>query len=332
MSQQRFGACLPTFASCADRFCLSGYGGGAETVEGMLELATQVPDLAGVELVGNWHVNDDNIEQMRELLKAKGLQVPMMVPDLFTQAKWGRGSLAAPDAETRRAAVAEVKKVMDWAAGMGCEKVDVWPGQDGFDYAFQADYVAAWRWLVEGIRECADHRQDVEVCIEYKIKEPRTHCFVSTAAKTLLLVEEIGRPNVGILIDVGHAFAAGENVAEAIALVNGGGRKKLSYVHFNDNYRQWDDDMMVGSVHTIEYLELLYWLRRTGYDGWLTLDIFPYREDGIKAASESIEWLKGMFKVLEKMGEERIASVIASADATEASKLLRSALLPTGRG
>ncbi len=28
-----FGATLPTFTNCADRFCLSGYGGGGTTME-----------------------------------------------------------------------------------------------------------------------------------------------------------------------------------------------------------------------------------------------------------------------------------------------------------
>ena len=46
-------------------------------------------------------------------------------------------------------------------------------------------------------------------------------------------------------------------------------------MHFNDNYRLWDDDMIVGSVHTIEYLELLYWLDRVGYDGYLSMDQYP---------------------------------------------------------
>ena len=27
----KLGACLPTFASCADRYCLSGYGRGGTT-------------------------------------------------------------------------------------------------------------------------------------------------------------------------------------------------------------------------------------------------------------------------------------------------------------
>ena len=127
MDEMKFGACLPTFASCADRYCLSGYGGGAATVEGMLDLAATVPHLTGIELVGNWHINDDNKQAMVEAVASRGLKICMLTPDLWTQAKWGQGSLCSTDRATRGAAVAEVCKVMDWAAGVGCDYVDVWP-------------------------------------------------------------------------------------------------------------------------------------------------------------------------------------------------------------
>jgi len=327
MGEYRFGACLPTFGSCADRFVLSGYGGGGETLEEMLSLAAQVPDLEGIELVGNWHVNDGNIHEMAHLLSDTDLKASMLVPDLWTQAKWGRGSFAAPDEKTRREAVAEVKKVMDWALELGCEYIDLWFGQDGYDYCFQSDFETAWENLVLGVAECADYQKEIKVCVEYKIKEPRTHIHIGTVGKTLLLVDEVARDNVGVLLDVGHALAAGENVAESIALLQGRDRRKLFYLHFNDNYRAWDDDMMVGSVHTIEYLELLYWMKRMRYEGWLTLDIFPYREDGVSAAKESIAWIQGMLDVLDRIGDEALEHVIASADATEASRLVRTALL-----
>ncbi|MCK7509142.1 MAG: sugar phosphate isomerase/epimerase, partial [Desulfobacterales bacterium] len=73
-------------------------------------------------------------QQVKRQLGDAGFAIPMIVPDLWTQAKWGRGSLAAADAATRREAVAEVKRCMDWAEAAGCPFVDVWPGQDGFDY------------------------------------------------------------------------------------------------------------------------------------------------------------------------------------------------------
>jgi sugar phosphate isomerase/epimerase len=144
--------------------------------------------------------------------------------------------------------------------------------------------------------------------------------------KTLLLVEEADRPNVGAMVDVGHALMAYESAAESAALLQFFG-EKLLYMHFNDNWRLWAGDMTVNSVHTTEMFELLYWLDRMNYDGWYALDIFPYREDGIRAATESIRWIKALRGLLDQTGRERIDAVIAGGDAMEASAMMRDALL-----
>jgi xylose isomerase len=322
-NRYRLGACLPVFGSCADRYCLSGYGRGASTLEGMLDLAAQCPGLQGVELVGNWHIHDDNIGSMPKELSDRGLAACMLTADLWTQAKWARGSLAAPDAPTRAAAVAECRKVIEWAEAMGNLFVDLWFGQDGYDYPFQSDYESAWQWLVEGVRAAAAHRPNVPVCIEYKLKEPRTHIHVNSAAKTLLLIDAVGAGNLGALLDTGHALAAGENAAEAAALLHGNGRKRLFYVHLNDNYGLWDDDMIVGSVRVIELMEFLYWLRRLDYRGWLTLDVFPYREEGLQAARESFAWIADLLRIIEEAGPEDIERVLQAGDGAESVRLAR---------
>jgi len=317
-----FGACLPTFGNCADRYCLSGYGGGGTTVEEMLDLSLKVRGLDGLELVGNWHVKDGNIRDVARMFRDRGLKISMLVPDLWTQAKWGRGSIAAPDATTRQAGVDEIRKVMDWAAELGCPYVDVWPGQDGFDYCFQADYVEAWKWLHDGLAECARHNDRVRILVEYKPREPRTHCFVDHVGTVLLLLQDLDE--VGVLLDVGHAMQGAENVAEAVALLSRYG--KLDYLHLNDNHGDWDEDMMVGAVHVVAYLELVYWLKRVDYKGWLTLDIFPYREDGVAAASECRAWMEGLFAAVDRVGMDAFTEVIREADACKASALVRRAL------
>jgi xylose isomerase len=324
MKELKFGACLPTFASCADRYCLSGYG-PQRSLEEMFQRASQVKDLKGVELVGNWHLNDDNFGCIKETLQKYNLEVCMMVPDLWTQAKWGKGSFASRDKSIREAAVREVKKVMDMAAEIGCDKVDVWLGQDGFDYSFQGDFLEDWNNIVECTRQVANHRSDIKVCIEYKLKEPRTHCYINSAAKALLLINEIQKENVGILLDVGHSIAASENPAEAAALISRY-KGKLFYIHLNDNYRLWDDDMMFGAVNIPVLMEFLYWIEVIGYDDYYTLDIFPYREDGIKAAEESIEMIKALKGLITKVGKDRIKKIIAEGDATQSVRMVREAV------
>lgn len=322
LANHLFGACLPTFGNCADRYCLGGYGGGGKDVKEMLDLSKTVKGLDGLELVGNWHVNNDNIREIAKMFDDRGLLISMLVPDLWTQAKWGKGSIAAPDAKTRRAGIDEIKKVMDWAAELNCKYIDVWPGQDGFDYYFQADYIEAWKWLTESIADCAEYNDKVRILIEYKAREPRTHCFVDHVGTVLLLLKDLDK--VGVLLDVGHAMQGAENVAQAAALLSSYG--KLDYLHLNDNYGDWDDDMMVGSVHLLAYLELVYWLKRINYKGWLTLDIFPYRENGVAAATQCKEWMEAMFLSVDRAGMDSFSQVIRNADACEASALIRKAL------
>ena len=321
----RFSANINTFNAAADRYVLDGYGQRLTSDE-LIQAATQVTDLSGVEVVGKWHVNDQNVATLNRQIHDAGLEVTCVTPDIWASARWGWGSFAAADPQVRREAIHEVKKSMEWAKQMDCQVVDLWFGQDGFDYPLQGDFLNAWDRIIEGTIECAEHVPEVNLVVEYKIKEPRTHCYIGTVGKTLLLVQKVNKANVGAMIDVGHALAAYENAAESAALLHYFG-DKLYYMHFNDNWRMWDDDMTVGSVHTIEMFEVLYWLDRLEYDGWYALDIFPYREKGVEAANESIAWLKGLQGLLDKIGRERIDEVVASGDSMAGSALMREALL-----
>jgi xylose isomerase len=321
----RFSANINTFNAGADRYVLSGYGDRYPTDE-LIQMATKVEGLSGVELVGTWHVNDHNVEQIRHQVADAGLVVTCVTPDIWASRQWGRGSFTSNDPKIRRAAIQEVKKSMEWARQLDCEVIDLWFGQDGYDYPFQGNFITAWDRIIEGVIECAEHVPEVKIVLEYKPKEPRTHCYIATVGKTLLLIEKVNRPNVGAMIDVGHALMGYETTAESAALLQYFGNK-LFYMHFNDNWRLWDDDMTVGSVHTIETLELLYWLDRINYTGWYALDIFPYRENGMRAAQESIRWIQGLQALLDKIGRERFDNVIAASDSMEASALLREALL-----
>ncbi len=319
-----YSAPLNVFSGFFDRYVTEGYQ-DPTTLDHQVAVATSIPGLAGVELVGRSNVDDTTLPVVKRALGTAGLQVTTIICDLWGRRIWQNGSLTAPEKHTRDRAKDEIRRSMDWAAELGSPNVSVWFGQDGYDYVFQADYERAWEWLVEGMRECAAHNGAVNLAVEYKIKEPRTHCFVGTVGKTLLLVQSCGMKNVGAMIDVGHALTAYENPAESVAVLHHFG-DKLFYLHLNDNWRLWDDDMMVGSVHIPEYIELLYWLKRTGYKGWYAFDVYPYRENGAMIIEESIRWTDSCFGLIERIGEDSLAAVIREGAGAAALKLVREAL------
>jgi xylose isomerase len=217
--------------------------------------------------------------------------------------------------------------MVDAAVSLGSDLVNLWPGQDGYDYPLATDYIEDRTRLIETLGECARHAagKGVRLALEFKPKEPRNHSYLARTADTLLVARELGE-NVGVTIDTGHAFMAYENVGESIALLKQFG-DKLFHMHFNDNYTHWDDDMIVGSVHLAEYFEILYWLEKTGYDGWISMDQYPYREDSYGAIRASVLFLQRLAGILDRIGATEVRKLLAQRDPVATAQFIREHLL-----
>ncbi len=219
----------------------------------------------------------------------------------------------------------EIREVIDVTVALGSDLVTIWPGQDGFDYPFESDYLKAWETMIGLLREMADYNPKVRLGVEYKLKEPRVHCYVATVCKSILLAQATERQNVGVFLDTGHAILAYENVAESFALTKLFG-SRLFGVHINDARRDWDWDMNVGSVHLLDTIEWLYWVDKIGFDGFYTLDIWPARMDSLQAIQESIEWTKALRNALIRIGDKQIEDMIAEGNPAKSMRLLREAI------
>lgn len=322
----KYSVILGNLGNTNDRFLSTGYKDQPPKEE-MIRQAAAIEGVTGIELVGTWDITPKNADHMGSVLKENGLNCVSIIPDLFSQKRWGNGSLAAKDPSIRTQAVDALREAAETAHAIGCPMLNIWPGQDGYDYSLQADFRQERRWFTEGIRTVAQEYPDIRFALEYKPKEPRTHSYLARAADTLLLAEDTGQDNVGVCVDVGHSLYAYENVAESIVILQERG-EKLFHMHFNDNYRYWDDDMIVGSVHLVEYIEMLYWLRETGYDGWYSMDQYPYREDGAGAIDASVQFLRSLETLMNDTVMDEIRGLIERGDAIEASHWLRKKILP----
>ncbi len=320
--ERKYSVFLGNVGACSDRYC-KGYS-GSFSMEELFDRVVSVPHIRGVDLV----VDEDflaNSKKILPLVKKSGLSVVSLNVDLFSRPDWKQGSFSSVSAAVRKKAKEFSLRVMDTAAEFGCGLVVIWPGQDGYDYLFQADYISERKMFADGIRHLCRHNPEITIGLEYKLKEPRNRCYLSSAAVSILTVNEINEPNCGVVLDYGHALFAQENPAESVALLHTYGNR-LRHIHINDNYRYWDDDMIVGSVHTLEFLEFIYWLRRTGYDGWITMDQFPYREDGRDAVAESAAWLDALENIIDTADFSKIDEALKAKNGIVSSRLMRELL------
>ena len=321
----KFAIILGNLGNTCDRFLSSGYK-EQPTKEAMIKQAAEIDGVTGIELVGSWDVTKDNADEVGELLAKYNLECVSIIPDHFSQKRWGRGAFSSKDPKIREQAVEETYEAAEVAQKLNCELINIWPGQDGYDYPLQAYYIEERQWMKESLSRACNKYPGIRFALEYKMKEPRTHSFLARCADTLLMAKEINHQNVGVTIDFGHSLLAYENVAEAAVMLKMYG-DKLFHFHFNDNYRAWDDDMIVGSVHFVEYLELLFWLKEIEYCGWYSMDLYPYREDAKRALAESVAFIKGIDRLLTPELMNEIRELIKEGDATKSTALVRRLIL-----
>jgi xylose isomerase len=316
-----YSAGLWVFAQSAEKF---GSYTGTHSVREQIKAAASVPGLKGLELIAPLHVTVENAPEVKGWLEEAGLEAISVNPYVWTEATWKRGAFTSPDPNVRRQAIDTGKRAIEIGHILGTSKMCLWPGEDGWDYHFQSDYRRLWEFEAEAIRELAEFDPQTRIGVEYKLHEPRTHMLISTAAKTALLGCSLGLPNVGAYLDFGHAVMSKENPAESVVLLSR--LNRLVGVHVNDNYGLGDDDIMVGSVHLWAMVEFLLTLDEVGYDGWLTLDLVPTREDVVAACTQSINALNIYQGLIARLDRTALRKAQAEMDAVETQRLIHKML------
>lgn len=313
----RVGAGLVCFSNVVDRFMPQGYRQGLPFEEGLLGIW----DSGLLDAVAlDFPMQFDDPAKIKVLLDRYAISVCVLELGIYGERRWTKGSLAAADPGTRRQAIEVCKQGLDAAAYLAIPEVLLWPGQDGYEYPFQSNYRLAWDAFIDGIREVAAHRPEIRIGIEYKPKEPRTRCYIDSAAKALLLCQTINLPNVGVTVDLGHSLAAQESPGEAVALC--ARYDRLFQIHVNDNYGDWDSDLIVGQVNLWRSLEFFYWLKKSGFDSWYIMDFFPYREDGPAALAQCIRNTRRLEAMATRLLDSPVETLQTQDDPLAISELL----------
>jgi xylose isomerase len=323
---REYGAGIWLFGQFVDRYASDAYGPPVTSVEA-IERAAAVPGIRWLDINFPFNSPDETVDDVKAALERTGLRAIAVTPHIYMR-QFRLGAFTNPDAAVRQQAIDLCRRGIEIARRLDARYLKFWPGQDGHDYPFQADHARLWDLELEGVRQVVATDPALQFAIEYKLKEPRLHMTFSTAARTLLAIDEIGAPNLGIVLDMGHSLFAKETPADVLQLIHRRGR--LVSVEVNDNLREWDDDLVVGSVHPVEILEFLWTLRKIGWDRPVLLDQFPFREDPVGAATLSIRAIMGMERLLDRIDTAALDAAQERQDALAAQALVLARLVGAG--
>ena len=327
MTAFEYGTGIWAFGQFVDRYAGDGYGPSRSTEE-MLDAAAQVQGLTYLDINVPFATDSLNAHDVKTMLDDRGLKCRATTPHIYMR-EYSRGAFTNPDSQLRLRTRNRVDEAVEAAAVLNAGYVKFWPGQDGYDYPGQVDYEQIWGYTVNAMREICEKHSDVQFAIEYKPKEPRVRMTLANAPKTLLAIQETGVDNLGIVMDFGHSLMAGESPTESLLMINR--YEKLVSAELNDNWRDWDDDLPVASVHLFETMEYLLALRSIEWKDPLLLDQFPFRENPVAAVARSIETIEMLSEACTRVDGVELAEAQSRQDALTVQRIYWNALLGSPR-
>jgi len=292
-----------------------------------LEMIARVPGVEGVEMVYPHELGD--LSEVKSTLGKLGLVVSAVNVNVKSDAEFVKGSLTSPDGAVRAKAVEYLKRGKDAAAELGAELITCCPLSDGYDYPFHVHYASAWERMVEAVGQAAAYRPEIRLHMEYKPFETRVHNLLSSAAKTILLCEAVGGKNLGVTIDIGHSTFGGEPAADSLMQVVAAGLP--FYVHTNDNNGKLDWDLVSGACNVWEFAEFMFYLKEFGYDGWVTADVAPFRQDPFEIFALNARFTDQVWKWLDEVDRDVFVEHLHKHDFLAIRKMMEPYVFSLGR-
>lgn len=299
----RHAVLTPFFGRLRDRFC--EYHEPLPVAE-KLRRARSIPGVEGVEIIFPDEVR--TAEDVRDDLARLGLDVAAVNVNLKGDPIFQRGALTSPDAGVRGRAVDLLCQGKQLARDLHIERITCAPLADGYDYPLQIDYRQAWSRMVDTVARAGAYLPEIVLHLEHKPAEPRTRGLLDVPAKVLRLCRDTGLSSVGITFNVGHAQAGGGCPAASFAEVLTA--DVPYYVHFCDATSGWDWDLKAGSHHLWQWAEFLFYLTADGYQGWITADTFPVRQDAVALHASNLSVTDAICRWLERLDRTAVETAL----------------------
>jgi sugar phosphate isomerase/epimerase len=186
-----------------------------------------------------------------------------------------------PDPHYRRVRIDHTLRALTLARELGAPCITTEPGGP-------VEPGGSWRkgleLFVEGLKPVAEHAQKEGVLL---LVEPEPGLLIEKAEQFEELMRHIDSPVVGLNFDVGHAFCVGDDPAATIPRL----ARWTRHYHLEDIAATRVHEHLIPGTGAIDFRATLRAIRDTGYNGWVTVELYPYVDDPDDAARRARQYV-----------------------------------------
>ncbi len=146
-------------------------------------------------------------------------------------------------------------------------------------------YDEAWELAKDSFSRCLPEAEEKGVTLCIEALAPEETDFINTVDDALRMVDEIDHPNFKAILDIKAMSSEEKDIPSIIRSAEG----KFAHVHVND-----ENKLGPGFGNT-DFVPIADALHDTGYDGYVSVEVFDFSPGPKKIARKSLEYLREVF-------------------------------------
>lgn len=198
--------------------------------------------------------------------------------------KYWHPSWIEPYPPYRQVRIDHTRRALDLAKELGAPCITTEPGGP-------LEPGQPWKQALElfctSLRPVADHALAIGVPL---LIEPEPGLLIETAAQYEEFATYFNHPGIGLNFDIGHMYCVGDDPAQAIKQLS----KYIRHVHLEDIAASRVHHHLVPGEGAIHFKPIIKSLRDINYEGWITIELYPYIDNPDAAARKAYEVIAPM--------------------------------------
>jgi len=226
--------------------------------------------------------DEKNLTRLKTLIDDQGLKVTNLNSfTLFAVGDTYLPSWIEPREERREIRIQHTLQCLKVADFFGCKNISVPPGGPVGEISREK----AMTLFHRGLERVAPLAQELDIKI---LVEPEPDLLMENTREFKEFIVDVKSPAIGVNFDIGHFFCAGEDPSGAFEELF----EWIGHVHLEDIAANRAHNHLVLGHGAIQFQEVFKTMINLGYEGDVSLELYPYVDTPEEAGRESLSYLR----------------------------------------